>query len=129
MLVDPDHGLMSTIHLTRKQRILRLSGFFGFLFIYVLLLWLSCNWVFNQVALRVAFGSECAARERITVDHVTKPSTVTFSNGQSVDVGMAPARAVVLCAGVGLIPYLLCVRYLVRSYLHPDTYDGSARVL
>src|SRR4051794_32882182 len=48
-------------------------------------------WIYEELALRIAFGPERASREHITVEQITKPSTVTFSNGEKIDVGMKPA--------------------------------------
>jgi hypothetical protein len=48
-------------------------------------------WLYDWLAVEVAFGRERAAREHITVEYITKPSTVTFSNGERIDVGLKPA--------------------------------------
>jgi len=108
---------MSIDNFSRKQRMLRMSAFFGLGALGAFLIWFPSAWVFNQVALRVAFTPEQIARERITVDHVTKPSTVTFSNGQSVDVGYAPARPAGACTLILVLPFMLFMRYFIKRWL------------
>jgi ABC-type Na+ efflux pump permease subunit len=48
-------------------------------------------WLQRRLALRAAYPDP-ADREGVHVVLVTKPSTVTFSNGESVDVGPWPWR-------------------------------------
>jgi hypothetical protein len=71
-------------------------------------------WIYDTLALQIAFGSERASREHITVEKITKPSTVTFSNGEQVDVGMKPAVFASVFRVVVTIPLMLGYMFLVK---------------
>ena len=72
---------------------------------------LPVAWIYNRLAIRAAFGPNRSALGPITVKSIQKPSTVTFSNGVSADVGYLPGVAssafhlVVSVAGIGLYIY------------------------
>jgi hypothetical protein len=103
--------------LTRKQRMMRIGAFFGLGALGAILIWFPSAWIFDQVALRVAFTRQQLAQQRITVDYVTKPSTVTFSNGRSLDVGYRPAKASGACTLVLALPCMLFMRYFIKRWL------------
>ena len=71
-------------------------------------------WIYNRVALGIAFGSERAAREHITVWRITKPSTITFSNGRRIDVGMTPAVVSNVFHVAVAIPLVVAYILLIR---------------
>jgi hypothetical protein len=73
-------------------------------------------WIYDHVALQTAFGSDRAARDRITVQHIRKPSTVTFSNGERIDVGKGPAIASTLFFLAVAIPLLVGYIVLICKY-------------
>src|SRR4051812_46787809 len=76
------------------QQISRIATISAMVLIGVLVVWsvwIPRIWIYKELALRIAFGSERASQEHITVGQITKPSTVTFSNGEKIDVGMKPA--------------------------------------
>ena len=73
-------------------------------------------WIYNHVALQIAFGPDRAARDHITVKHITKPSTVTFSNGERIDVGKGPAIVSLLFLLAAGIPLLVCYIVLICRY-------------
>ena len=72
--------------------------------------------IYNHVALQTAFGPDRAARDHITVQHITKPSTVTFSNGERIDVGKGPAIVSTLFFLAVGIPLLVCYIVLICRY-------------
>lgn len=103
----------------RKQYIWRMSVvvliFTGGFLIFPLANFASI-FVYNHVAVQTAFGPDRAAREHITVQQIKKPSTVTFSNGERIDVGMGPATASSLFfLGAG-IPLLIGYIVLMSRY-------------
>jgi len=73
-------------------------------------------WIYNHVALQIAFGPDRAARDHITVQHITKPSTVTFSNAERIDVGKGPATVSALFFLAVGIPLLVCYIVLICRY-------------
>jgi hypothetical protein len=76
---------------------------------------------FQRMALRTAYSRERIAREHIHIVKVEKPSTVTFSTGEVVDVGRTPghvAGAAGFIAAVGGI--LLTLAPLFQCY--PDIF-------
>ena len=100
----------------RRQiaRILVLSAFVLGGFAIPMLLNIPSYWIYSRLSLRAAFGSDPAARRGVTVQQIAKPSTVTFSNGKRVDVGMMPATISNLfllgTALPGLVLYVLLLR-------------------
>jgi len=74
------------------------------------------GWIYDYFALRVAFGSEQAAREHITVRDIEKPSTVTFSNGKRLDVGAKPAVISSIFRIAATIPLVVGYIFLIRRY-------------
>jgi hypothetical protein len=85
-------------------------------------MWLPSWWLFNCVALGQTFGPE--RPPGVKVEHVTKPYTVTFSNGKTVDVGPLPAIMSSLChLGIG-IPAALAYFYIGKR-LGPEWYRSG----
>ena len=72
------------------------------------------SWIYDTLALRIAFGPVRAAQEHITVQKITKPSTVTFSNGEQIDVGMKPAVFSCIFRFGATIPLLICYLLLIK---------------
>src|SRR5262245_33058623 len=71
-------------------------------------------WIYNQVAVRKAFGPE--SPPGIKVAEIEKPYTVTFSNGKKVDVGPMPSTLSNLAHfGLG-IPAALVYFYLIKRH-------------
>jgi len=81
-------------------------------------------WIYNYVALDIAFGSDRAARDHITVQHIKKPSTVTFSSGERIDVGTGPATVSTLFLLAVGIPLLVCYIVLISRYSPQWFRDG-----
>ncbi len=59
--------------------------------LYGAVLVVATMWLQRHLALRAAYP-DSADREGVRVVQLTKPSTVTFSNGDSIDVGPWPWR-------------------------------------
>jgi hypothetical protein len=75
--------------LKRIKRILALSLLLSGAPVIFIMLNIPSWWIYNHIALRQAFGSERPAG--VKVEKITKPYTVTFSNGKIADVGPTPA--------------------------------------
>ena len=118
-LPEPGRQPFGWHKMDRKQYIWRMSivvliGLGGFL-ILPLVNFVSIS-IYNHVALQIAFGPDRPARDHITVQHITKPSTVTFSNGERIDVGNGPATAGSLFFLAVGIPLLVCYIVLICRY-------------
>src|SRR3954463_2250796 len=104
------------------RRIIALSLLlFGGLAIFILLN-IPSSWIYNHLALRNAFGSERQAG--VTVQRITKPYTVTFSNGRTVEVGPTPARVSTLFHLVTAIPAVLAYFYFIKRH-GPEWYRSG----
>jgi hypothetical protein len=69
-------------------------------------------WLYDELALRKAFGAERHAG--VKIERITKPYTVTFSNGKTVDVGSTPANMSNLFhIGTG-VPAVLAYVYFIK---------------
>ena len=64
----------------------------GFTLIWALSL-LAGGWIYDRLAIRVAFGHWRVGGRAIAVTNIKKPYAVTFSNGVVADVGYLPAAA------------------------------------
>src|SRR5215469_10193654 len=98
----------------------------GFVLIWVLPM-LPAQWIYNQLAIHKAFGRDAGQLPQVTVKSIEKPSTVTFSNGAVVDVGLVPATVsstfhlVVSIVGAGFFYYKFRgqIRALSKTALTP----------
>jgi hypothetical protein len=103
---------MYSQNLKRIKRILVLSFLLcGGPIIFVVLT-LPSSWIYDDLAVRKAFGTHAPAG--LAVQQIKKPYTVTFSNGQIADVGPIPAIIGNLFHfGIG-IPAVLTYFYLIK---------------
>jgi hypothetical protein len=84
------------------------------------------SWMYERLAVRAAFG-ERADAQQVTVVSITKPSTVTFSNGQRIDVGGSPALISTAFQIIVCLPLVGCYVFVVRRYGPEWTRGGSVR--
>ena len=82
--------------------------------VILILLMVPSWWIYNQLALRKAFGSD--RPEGVKVDHITKPYTVTFSNGKTFAVGAMPATVSTLFHVVTAIPAILWYFFFIKRH-------------
>ena len=73
------------------------------------------SWIYERLAVRAAFG-ERGRTQNVKVVSIKKPSTVTFSNGQRVDVGSSPALVSAAFQILVCLPLVGCYVFLVRRY-------------
>ncbi len=96
---------------------------FGFVLIWALPL-LPANWIYNRLAVRAAIRANGDSMRGATVASIEKPSTITFSNGAVVDVGLIPATVssafhlITFFIGAGLYGYKL--RHQIRTLTKPE---------
>jgi len=79
------NGVMKKI-----KRIIVLSLLVSGAPVIFILLGIPSWWLYDELASRKAFGADRPAGIRI--ERITKPYTVTFSNGMTADVGSTPAN-------------------------------------
>jgi hypothetical protein len=108
--------------LKRIMRILTLSLLLSGAPVIFILLNIRSWWIYNEIAVRKAFGSERPAG--VKVEKLTKPYTVTFSSGKVADVGPMPASTSSLFHFATGIPAVVLYLYFIKRH-GPEWYRSE----
>jgi hypothetical protein len=98
----------------RIKRIIALSLLLSGAPVIFILLNVPSLWIYHELAIRKAFGSERPAGVKLV--KITKPYSVTFSNGKTVDVGPLPGSASTLFHLATGIPAVVLYLFFIKRH-------------
>jgi hypothetical protein len=106
----------------RIKRILALSLLLSGAPVIFIVLSLPSWWLYDELAVRKEFGTERPAD--VKVEKITKPYTVTFSNGKVAEVGPMPASVSNLFHFATGIPAVVLYLFFIKRH-GPEWYRAG----